>query len=845
MENRDTNKSIKLMIFFMLSILLLFAAVVFAEENKDNSSEYDIEDTFIMEDMDVIESIGEGADSGTVEIPRDMIKYVPAGNGGITDILTVAPSVQFDEEYRGASSAGEIAPANVSISGGSIYDNLFTVDGMNNSSLLDPNSSNPNLASDVSGNPQKFFIDSWLIEDISLHDSDISAKYGDFQGGVVDVKTRKPGKEFSGKLSYKGTSSYLTNYFVNDSDLADWQVGGSQTKQLKFFKNFLSASLDIPITSDGGLLLSYNRNWSAIPMKYFDDWNDQERTSESYYAKGLYNISGSSYIDISASYSPYNGTYFIRNTKDSQYKINGGGYFGAVNYVNELESHKITAHIDYSYAENSKKAPNEYKSWIASKYKDWGYGENTVTENVDGEYYSREGGFGSIDKEEQSIKASIDLNVTPLQFLGEHKINYGAGYIFNYGRYNRYENAYTYNGAVSRVDVICNGDYGTCVDGDQYFTSRRISPISDVKAYINNVYAYAEDDYTIERVNLRIGVRLNYEDYMNNFTVSPRVKLSIDVFNNKGTILTGGYNRYYAQALLTYKLREGRLPDIEENRYTTNNEVQDWIVNTMSAHSTYKFSDLKTPYTDEYSASINQKVLGSFINAKYVERHNKDGIAMNRGVTDKDGVTYYTYNNNATGLYRSVQIRWSKGWENHRIMANFTWSMSESSGTSYDDNLDAIDMENTIYYNGKPVKRYELPNDNFARPIILNFGYVGKFFDKRLTISALLKYRSPYTTIMQVDDISVGHSYVDPVTGETVQESVSAYEDVRYDHNVTVDLAVYWEQTLWADTKLTLYAEVYNLFNTQNKIGYSNQSSSMVDDYELGTQLWIGASYEF
>ena len=340
MGNGDTKKSIKLMIFFMLSILLLFAVTVFAEENTDNSSEYDIEDTFIMEDMDVIESIGEGADSGTVEIPRDIIKYVPAGNGGITDILTVAPSVQFDEEYRGASSAGEIAPANISISGGSIYDNLFTVDGMNNSSLLDPNSSNTSLASDVSGNPQKFFIDSWLIEDITLYDSDISAKYGDFQGGVVDVKTRKPGKELSGKLSYKGTSSYLTNYFVNQSDLDNWQTGGSQTKQLKFFKNFLSASLDIPITSDGGLLLSYNRNWSTIPMKYFDDWNDQERTSESYYMKGIYNISGSSYIDLSASYSPYTGTYFIRNTKDSKYEINGGGYFGAVNYVNELKTHK-------------------------------------------------------------------------------------------------------------------------------------------------------------------------------------------------------------------------------------------------------------------------------------------------------------------------------------------------------------------------------------------------------------------------------------------------------------------------------------------------------------------------
>lgn len=853
MKKEEMNKGKKTVLFFICFVLLFFSSAVLAEENKDNSSEYiadnssdeDIEDTFIMEDMDIVESIGEGADSGTVELPRDIIKYVPSGNGGVTDILTVAPSIQFDEKYRGSSSAGEIAPANVSISGGNIYDNLFTVDGMNNSSLLDPNSGNPNLASDVSGNPQKFFIDSWLIEDITLYDSDISAKYGDFQGGVVDVKTRKPGKKFSGKVSYKGTNSYLTNYFLNQSDLDNWELGGSQTKQLKFFKNFFSASTDIPITSDGGLLLSYNRNWSTIPLKYFTDWKDQSRTTESYYAKGLYNIDGSSYIDLSASYSPHTGTYFIRNTKDSQYDINGGGYFGAINYVNELKTHKITAHLDYSYAENSKTAPNEYKSWIASKYKDWGYGENTVTGSTDGEYYSREGGFGSIDKEEQSIKASIDLKVTPLHFLGEHKISYGAGYVFNYGRYNRYENAYTYNGAVSRVDVICNGDYTSCVDGDQYFTKRRISPVSDVNAYINNVYAYVEDDYTIERVNLLLGLRLNYEDYMNNFTVSPRIKLSIDLFKNKGTIITGGYSRYYAQALLTYKLREGRLPDIEENRYTTNNEVQDWIENTMSAHSTYKFSDLKTPYTDEFTASIGQKILGSYLTAKYVERHNKDGIAMNRGITDKDGITYYTYNNNARGLYRSVQVKWSKGWKNHRIMTNFTWSMSESSGTGYDDSLDALDMEKTIYYNGSPVKRYELPNDNFARPMVFNVGYVGKFFDNRLTISALLKYRSPYTTIVQVDDVSVGHSYIDPVTGETVQESVSAYEDVRYDHNVTVDLSIYWEQKLWAGTKLTLFAEVYNLFNTQNKIGYSNQSSSMVDDYELGTQLWIGASYEF
>ena len=841
---------IKIKSRFLLIIVCIF--IIFFTGNKsllaqeqETDSDMDVEDTFIMEDMDVVESIGEGADSGIVEIPRDIIKYIPSGNGGVTDIISVAPGVQYDESKRGTGAAGEIAPANVSISGGNIYDNLFTVDGMNNSSLLDPNSSNAALASDVAGSPEKFFIDSWIIDDITLYDSDISAKFGDFQGGVVDVKTKKPGQELSGKVSYRGTNSYMTNYFLNETDLSDFQQGGFQNKQLKFFKNFFSASLDIPITSHGGLLLSYTRNWSTIPLKYFKDWKDQERTSESYYAKGIYNISGSSYIDLAVSYSPHYDTYFIRNTKDSQYEINGGGYFGAINYVNELKTHKITAHVDYSYSENSKKAPNEYKSWIASKYKDWGYEENNNSDISKDEFFSREGGFGSIDKEEQSVKASIDLEVIPLTFLGEHKITYGAGYVYNYGRYNRYENAYMYNGATSRVDVICNGDYTSCVDGDQYFKSRRISPISDVKASINNIYAYVEDDYQIERVNIRLGVRLNYEDYMNNFTASPRARLSIDLLNNKKTIITGGYNRYYAQALLTYKLREGRAADIQEHRYTHNNEVQDWITDTLSSKSTYKFSDLETPYTDEFTASINQEILGSYINAKYIERHSKNGIALNRGETKEDGVIYYTYNNNGSSLYRSVIVKWSKGWQNHRIMANFTWSMSESSGTSYDDNLDALDLEKDIYYNGKLVKRYELPNDNFARPIILNFGYIGKFFDKRLTVSTLLKYRSPYKTIMQIDDMSVGNKYPDPTTGEMVQETVSAYEDVIYGNNVTVDLSVYWEQKLWHDTKLTLFAEVYNLFNTQNKIGYSKKSSSMVDDYELGTQIWIGASYEF
>ncbi len=842
MNNSNKHIKIKLILILIPCLLFLTAAIVLADENMEHDNidnETYIEDTFIMEDMDVIETIGEGADSGVTEIPRDMIELIPSGNQGVTDILKIAPGVQFSEEYRGASSAGEISPGQISISGAAPYDNLFLLDGMSNSSLLDPASNNPNLASDVAGDPQKFFISQWLIDDVTLYDSDISAKYDGFQGGVVDVKTRKPGTKLGGNISYRGTNNYLTNFFLNDDAYNNF-LNSDQSNQLYFEKHFLSAAVDIPINNKGGILLSYNRNWSKIPLMNFKNWKNQERVSESYYAKGLYNINSASYIESSFSYSPHNNKYFIKNTLNSDFNIKGGGYFGALNYVNETGGHKIKLHADYSYSENKKISPDDYKSWAATSFKPWGYDSSSTSEQP----LSMEGGFGSIDKYEHQAKLNFDHNVKPLDFFGEHNISYGVAYSFGYGRYLRKNDAHVYKDAILSTGVICGGDFGTCVDGDQYFSSRYTTPASDVSAIINEVSGYIEEDYQIERVNLRAGLRVSYDDYMTNVNFSPRIRLSIDLLNNKNTIITGGYGRYYAASMMTYKLREGRAPSFYEERWTTKNELQNWQLSSDNVRSAYKFDNLKTPYNDEYTASINQKIFDSYINLKYVERHGKDGIATSRSVSSSDGISYYTFNNNGTSLYRSVQLKWSKSWKNHKLLANLTWSMSETSNDSYDDTFDIEEMEDIIYYNGKQIHLYELPKSNYARPVILNVAYVGRYFD-HLKISVALNYKSPYVAIEQVEDKSYGYQEVDPVTGGLVSKTTSAYEDVQYGHNFTVDLGIYWEQPLWKNHKLTIFCEVYNLFNTKNIIGKRVYSSTSANDYELGTQLWLGANYEF
>lgn len=819
-------------VFFIF--FTFFAVESYADNQEENNKE--VEDVFIMQDMDVIETFTDGKIQGKTEIPREIIHNIPAGNGSITDILTVVPSVQFSNDYRSAENVGEIKPAKVSISGGNYYDNLFLIDGMSNSSLLDPASDNPNLANDVAGDPQKFYIDSWLVDDMSVYDSNISAAYDGFTGGVVDVHTIKPGTKFGGSFSYRGTGDPLTHFFINENEKDKFNQGLS-TKQLKFQKHFLSGAVDVPITDNGGLILSYNRNWAILPKRYFDTWQDEQRLSETYYLKGQYNINSYSHLDATLSYSPHNDIYFIKNTLNSRFSIKGGGVFSGLNYVNEFNGHKIKVHLDYSWAENSKDAPDEFKSWAITKYKPWGALSPSSTSNV-----SAEGGFGSIDKEEHSLKLNFDHNIKEIEFYGDHKISYGVSYNFLNGMYHRLRDSATYLDVYRSPDVICS-NANDCVDGDQFFTRRNITPASKVDANVNLFSAYLEEDYKIERFSVRAGIRVSYDDYMKNINFAPRTKVSIDLFNNGMLVLSGGYNRYYAASLLSYKLREGRVPSYTEKRWTYNNQVEPWQLSSDGAKVTYNYNELKTPYSDEYVGNITQKVADSYIDFKYIERHNKDLIATSKQVVGNDGISYYSFNNNGKSEYRSFQIKWSKNWENHSVMANFAWQESKTSNSTYDDNFDLEDMDKIIIYNGKQILAYDLPKDNFARPLTLNIGYTGLFFD-RLRISLLLKYRSPYTTINQISDDSYTYTTIDKNTGEEIEVATSVYSDVNYSHNVNVDLSVEYTQKVWFDHKISIILDVYNLFNFQNKVS-TKYSTYTGDDYETGISAWLGVKYEF
>ncbi len=791
--------------------------------NDDASDFFSGDDYYELEDIEITEQVFNDTDLGKTSLPRVYIENMPKGNGGITDLLRAVPSVQYGEGYRSVDNAGEIAPAEVSISGGKPYENLFLVDGISNSSLLDPASNNPYSSTEVTGNAQKFNVDSWLIEDITVYDSNVPTKYDGFTGGVVTVETKRPDDEISGAVSYRHTGSNLT-YF---------HLGDGVTDEPEFTKNFYTASLNMPLFEDFNALFSYNRTESVLPQTFLNGFRSEKRLSQTFLAKGAYNIDGLSHIDATFSYSPGENTHYITNTENSKFTIKSGGVFGQASYVRETGfGGEFNADINYSYNQNSRNAPNEFFPWLQSKNKPWG---QFISDNAS----SNEGGWGSIDKFEHTFNASVDNKHDEQEFYGSHIISYGMDYDLIYGREHRLEDAIIYSDSVQSVDIICNGQ-SACIDGDQYFHTREVTPESDTSAMINKLSLYAEDKYSVYRFDVRAGVRVAYDDYMTNLNLSPRTELKYDIFDDLFTVLTFGYNRYHSSALLTYKLREGRAANYTESRWTEYNQVQDWTPTASDANVVYNFSSLKTPYTDELLASVDQAVLTGTLNLKYIERFGKDIIAQERSVGSNGDINYHL-NNNGTSHYRSVQAKWSKAWEKHYFMINASWQDSTASNDTYDDSLDLEDLENEVMFNGQIIKQYQLPEDDYNRPVVINVGYVGNFFDN-LYLSTNVKFTTGYKkNELQEEEYVTGTGPNDPITGNPTQNSISVYETVEYDPNITVDVAVEWRQPLSWGHKLIVTAEVNNLFNTKNQIG----SSSSTTSYELGTQLWLGATYEF
>lgn len=125
----------------------------------------------------------------TVErMDREMIRNMPAINGDMTSQLKLNPNIQYAETSLASATGGEIAPAEISIHGAKPYQNEILVDGISISNDIDPGNKITTTSVDqIPGGSQALAIDSSILCEIDVKDSNVSAEYGRFTGGVVSA----------------------------------------------------------------------------------------------------------------------------------------------------------------------------------------------------------------------------------------------------------------------------------------------------------------------------------------------------------------------------------------------------------------------------------------------------------------------------------------------------------------------------------------------------------------------------------------------------------------------------------------------------------------------------------
>lgn len=755
-------------------------------------------------------------------INGELLKHLPMRKNSINEAISILPGVQLSDEAFLSTQGGEILAPVVSISGGKIYGNNFTIDGMNNNSLLDPSADNPVELFDVPGHPQGLFLDPTLIDQVTVFDSNVPASFGGFTGGAVEATTIMPAPVFSSRLFYRTTRDSWTSFHLDPAEKDNFEQSRDHTQQPEFEKHHAGVELHTPLTHNMRLLTAYAQQYSKIPLTHFDDKRNQHRRQENFFAKYAYEPSSDTALNLSWAYSPYEARYFFKNYRNSDYTLHGGGSQITADYQATVNGHSLHFKAGYNTSENRRSAPKDAKKWKITPSKDWGEAVGTNTSN--------EGFWGDLDKTQETVELKMDWGVSPLSTGGaHHKLNTGIDYRHIKGAFDRKETSYYYYSSKLDPSVSCEGNAIDCVEGEQYFYNRYVYPKNSSRASVNQVSYYLEDILTFKRLELRPGARVSYNDFMDNVNIAPRLAAAYDLFGNRNSILLAGRNRYYDNILLTYKLREARMPLTgyrETRTVDADHQLNDWQL-AAATYSGSKYSRLKTPYADEYVLGLDQALLGGRLTFKYVYKKFEDEFAREVSDYDENGIRYYTLNNNGRSRFRGYQVSWNREWTHHALQINGTYEETTSSNSSYDVTLEEEDLQEEVWYDGEAINTTDLPRTDFNQPWVVNLVYTGRL-PHGFIFTGLAKYRSGYRALEDTkEDIELPDGRELPI-----------YDEVNHGGAVVVSCSLTWEQAFYRSQTLGLTLEINNLLNKKVKAGNS-------DDYEIGRQVWAGLEYHF
>ena len=867
----------------LIFFLLLTSTAAFADSQTEvvsSSSTEELAESVNSKNEDIttlapVTVFGQPEDplTGVSTLSHETLDLLPQRNGSINEAISILPGIQLTEEARSSLTGGEILPPLLSISGGKAYQNNFLVDGISNNSLLSPLSNSPINIINVPDHPERLFLNTQLVDQVDVYRYNIPASFGHFSGGVIDVQTIDPAPTFFGELNYRTTRANWTEFFVDSAIEEEFENSSSHTKQPDFEKHFGGILLNTPLTDKLSLLTSYQLSYSRIPLLSLGEEKIQTRQNQNILAKLAYTPDIDSQLTASVHYAPYEADYFKADAKNGNFSIIGGALQFSSAYERSFDLGDLKLFGAWQQSKNERDAEaSALIPWLAEidgnpatpaiepvpSSKPWGLDVGTTSLSQPASF---EGSIGSLENEQQGFQLKSDFVSQPLATgKGRHTIGFGIDFEQVRGSMERDEPYHVYFLETEKVDtdgdpdtpdekvpvndnfpdLICPDGAADCISGEQLFLKRQTYDIDAASATINLFDIYLEDRFKWQRVEVRPGLRVSYDDFMENTNLAPRLALSLDLFGDNSSVLIGGLNRYYGKTLLGYKLREASKPWYFEVREVVDDGFGNltpgtWVLG-IEQTTDYRYSKLDTPYTDEIALGLDQDLWGGRLKLAWVQRKGRDEFSQEKTARQPDGYKYYQLTNNGESHHEEYSLEWERSWRKHALMLNVVYQESETTNESYSEIYDDADTNEIVWFEGRLIHRDNLPRDDFNQPWIVNLTYSARL-PWNLIFTNITTYRSGFEGLVLL------------TAAEKIANDVPttyAYKTEDLPESWLFNWFLRWEKMLANNHVLTLTLEIDNVFNQRIESGDPiSTTASSVSSYELGRQFWVGVEYAF
>ena len=359
-----------------IAILTTLSTYTFANQSPKINTESPNDSSLKLNTI-VIEALNN--EIGKTIYSKEDLKKTPNSSKNITDFLKVNPNVQFSQAQLSAGSQGEIKPSEISINGAQTFQNNFIVNGVSNNLLINPTDSTSNQYNTFGTGSQAMAVNTDLLCELEVLDSNVSAEYGQFTGGVINAKTCAPQTEIGkihGTVTYDYTESDWARFNAVSPLEEELFEEPTEAYQKEYTKQGLSANIYGKLSEKWGLNSYASQRQSIIPvMSGFESPKkvDQERNNTNLGSTFFYNPSETTKAKFGFDYGLLDSFGYSEGRRNSSSTIKTE----TITLFSELEHRAgpttLTHRLNFQNSDSSRESENNHGFiWhYAEGSKDW------------------------------------------------------------------------------------------------------------------------------------------------------------------------------------------------------------------------------------------------------------------------------------------------------------------------------------------------------------------------------------------------------------------------------------------------------------------------------------------